>query len=92
MSQSSTKTDFILQKESDALNQYVLCYLKGKNRKHVLFHITPPEAGEYLLKIYAKPEEDIHSESDTLDHVATLHIKALQVNEISIPMILLIIF
>ena len=53
-----------------------MCYLKGKHRRQGIFHVTPPEAGEYLLKIYAKPEEDIVNETDTLDHVATFHIIA----------------
>jgi len=62
--------------ESGKYNQYVLCYLKGKNRRQGFFHITPPEVGDYLLKVYAKPEEDIQHESDTLDHVATFQISA----------------
>ena len=56
-----------------------MCYPKGKSRKQCYFHITPPEDGEYLLKVYAKPEEDIMTESDTLDHVATFPIIADQV-------------
>ena len=74
------------KKESDALSQYVLCYLKGKNRKQVIFHVTPPEPGDYLLKVYAKPEIDIQNESDTLDHVATIHIKATQVKSKPLPL------
>ena len=58
------------------LNQYVMCYLKGKHRKIVNFHVTPPSEGHFLLKVYAKPEEEIANETDTLDHVATFHIFA----------------
>ena len=76
----------LAHKESDTLNPYVLCYLKGKNRKQVLFHVTPPEAGDYLLKVYAKPELDIQNESDTLDHVATIHIKATHVKSKPLPL------
>lgn len=53
-----------------------MCYLKGKQRRMGFFRVTPPDPGDYLLKIYAKPEEDIQSETDTLDHVATFHINA----------------
>ena len=42
--------------------------------------ITPPELGQYFLKIYAKPEAEIYSEHDTLDHVATFLIQAHQVS------------
>ena len=41
--------------------------------------ISPPESGQYFLKIYAKPEAEIFSEHDTLDHVATFLIQAQQV-------------
>ena len=50
--------------------------MKGKNRRQGFFHVTPPEVGDYLLKIYAKPEDDIQHESDTLHHVATFQISA----------------
>ena len=33
------------------------------------------------MKIYAKPEEELNSEDDTLDHVATLRIRAPTVGE-----------
>ena len=68
------------QAESDKFNQYVMCCLRGKSRKVVCFNVRPPEQGEYLLKVYAKPEEDILNESDTLDHIATFHITASQVS------------
>ena len=42
--------------------------------------ITPPEIGDYFLKVYAKPEAEILSEHDTLDHVATFLIHAQQVS------------
>lgn len=44
------------------------------------WQITPPELGQYFLKIYAKPEAEIYSEHDTLDHVATFLIQAYQVS------------
>ncbi len=68
--------------ENDRHNSYVMCYCKGKSRKQVCFHVTPPEEGNYLLKIYAKPEEDIQQETDTLDHIATFHITANHVSKI----------
>lgn len=37
------------------------------------------EVGEYFLKVYAKPEVDIITEHDTLDHVATFPIYTQQV-------------
>ena len=43
--------------------------------------ITPPEIGDYFLKVYAKPEAEILSEHDTLDHVATFLIHAQQVSQ-----------
>ena len=64
------------------LNQYVMCYLRGKTRKIVNFHVSPPENGDFYLKIYAKPEEEIQHETDTLDHVATFHIIAPSVSKI----------
>lgn len=63
-----------------------MCCLKGKNRSQVCFHVTPPEQGDYLLKIYAKPEEDILNESDTLDHIATFHIQAKQIKIKPMPL------
>lgn len=65
--------------EGDTLNQYVLCYLKGRQRKLCHFHLTPPDVGQFFLKVYAKPEEEIMSESDTLDHIATFLIHVQQV-------------
>ena len=65
-----------LKNEPEDLNQYVMCYLKGKHRKIVDFHVTPPENGNYLLKIYAKPEEEIQHDTDTLDHIATFYISS----------------
>ena len=43
------------------------------------FVISPPDVGQYYLKIYAKPEGEISNDNDTLDHVATFLIHTLQV-------------
>ena len=69
-------TRFLFQLESDSLNNYVLCFLKGRQQKLGIFRVAPPESGSYYLKIYAKPEEEIQNENDTLDHVATFLIHA----------------
>jgi len=66
----------INRRPSDKLNNYVFCFYRGRQRRHTVFRINPPEEGAFLLKIYAKPEEELNSEDDTLDHVATLHIRA----------------
>ena len=59
-------------------NCHVLCYRKGRARKLGHFKVVPPDVGEYLLKIYAKPEADmVHG--DNLDHVATIPIHVIQV-------------
>ena len=48
-----------------------MCYLKGRHRKIGIFKINPPFDGTFVLKVYAKPEDEIYDEFDTLDHVAT---------------------
>ena len=53
--------------------------MKGKSRKLSHFIISPPDVGQYYLKVYAKPEGEIMSENDTLDHVATFLIHTIQV-------------
>ena len=70
---------FIFQPESDACNCNVLNFLKGRSRKLSHFVISPPDVGQYYLKIYAKPEGEISNDNDTLDHVATFLIHTLQV-------------
>ena len=45
------------------------------------YRIAPPEAGDYFLKIYGKPEEEISEETDTLDHVATFLISVPEVRK-----------
>ena len=61
--------------EGDSLNEYVMCYLKGRHRKIGIFKINPPYEGTFFLKVYAKPEDDILNEvDDTLDHIATFTI------------------
>ena len=42
------------------------------------------KVGTYYLKLYAKPEEEIKHETDTLDHVATLLIHANEVRDLSV--------
>lgn len=64
------------RRPSDKLNNYVFCFYRGRQRKHTVFRVNPPEEGAFFLKIYAKPEEELNSEDDTLDHVATLRIQA----------------
>ena len=66
--------------ETDLYNNHVFFYLKGRGRRIAAFRVAPPHDGEFLLKIYAKPEEEIFSETDTLDHVATFLIKAVDVS------------
>ena len=58
----------------------MLNFLKGKSRKLGHFIVNPPDVGQYYLKIYAKPEGEILSDSDRLDHVATFLIHSLQVH------------
>ena len=63
-------------------NCHVLCYRKGRNRKVGHFKVLPPDVGEYLLKIYAKPEADmspVPGDNMPLDHVATSPIHVIQV-------------
>ena len=62
-------------------NCHVLCYRKGRNRKLGHFKVLPPDVGEYLLKIYAKPEADMVHDNVTLDHVATIPIHVIQVSK-----------
>eukprot|EP00095_Tigriopus_kingsejongensis_P008836 maker-scaffold15_size728074-snap-gene-0.12 protein:Tk08836 transcript:maker-scaffold15_size728074-snap-gene-0.12-mRNA-1 annotation:"kyphoscoliosis " len=71
--------------ESDHLNNYVFCCRKGRQRKNGAFKVTPPEDGTYYLKVYAKPEEEIQDEGDTLDHVATFLIHGVQISSPPIP-------
>lgn len=59
------------QDENGELNGFVMCYLKGRQRKIGIFRINPPCEGTFVLKVYAKPEDEILNEFDTLDHVAT---------------------
>jgi len=66
--------------EDDSLNCYVFCFLRGRDRRLCVFRVSPPEVGSFFLKVYAKPEEEIASESDTLDHVATFVVHAIEVN------------
>jgi hypothetical protein len=70
------------QRPSDYLNNYVFCYWKGKGRKLVVFRVAPPEEGSFFLKVYAKPEDELRSDEDTLDHVATFFIRAPEVKDI----------
>ena len=64
--------------DTESLNEYVMCYLKGRHRKIGVFKINPPFEGTFFLKVYAKPEDEILNEvDDTLDHIATftIHVK-----------------
>lgn len=71
----------ISQGETNLMNGHVFCHLTGKSRRLGRFVVKPPEEGFFYLKVYAKPENDISSEdSDHLDHVATLLIKAINVS------------
>ena len=54
--------------------------MKGRNRKLCHFKVLPPDVGQYLLKIYAKPEADIATHDEQLDHVATIPIHVIQVS------------
>ncbi len=67
------------RRPSDALNNYVFCSYKGKQRKLVMFRVAPPEQGSFFLKVYAKPEDELKSEEDRLDHVATFLVEAPEV-------------
>ena len=79
------------QPESDSCNCNVLNFLKGKSRKLSHFIISPPDVGQYYLKVYAKPEGDMlnepndvnRSDANKLDHVATFLIHTLQVKNMS---------
>ena len=76
---------FILKAESDSCNCNVLNFLKGRSRKLSHFIISPPDVGQYYLKVYAKPEGDMlndQNDINKLDHVATFLIHTLQVKKI----------
>ena len=45
------------------------------------------DVGEYLLKVYAKPEAEVYGNDDRLDHVATIPIHCIQVVERHMPKI-----
>ena len=68
-------------------NCHVLCYRKGRNRKLGHFKVLPPDVGEYLLKIYAKPEADMIHDNVALDHVATIPIHVIQVRLLAVKTI-----
>ena len=50
------------------------------------FHFLS-DVGEYLLKVYAKPEAEVYGNDDRLDHVATIPIHCIQVVERHMPKI-----
>ena len=64
-----------------------MCYLKGVNRKIAVFKVNPPVDGTFVLKICAKPEDEILDESDTLDHVATFII---HVEDVTIDLLIIL--
>ena len=71
-----------MKAESDSCNCNVLNFLKGRSRKLSHFIISPPDVGQYYLKVYAKREGDMvndQTDINKLDHVATFLIHTLQV-------------
>ena len=88
LSVSVSSKHFVLSKEeNDELNGHVMCYLRGRHRKIGIFKINPPFEGTFFLKVYAKPEDEILDETDTLDHVATfvVYVHDVRVLLLSLP-------
>ncbi|XP_069975224.1 uncharacterized protein [Penaeus vannamei] len=56
--------------EDACINQWVFCSLKEDNAVGS-FIVVPPEPSEYVLKVYAGPEELLDDENAALDHVVT---------------------
>ena len=38
------------EKESEGLNNYIMCHLEGEDRAEAVFTIVPPILGDYYLK------------------------------------------
>ncbi|XP_037800326.1 uncharacterized protein LOC119595234 [Penaeus monodon] len=60
----------LLQTEDACINQWVFCSLKEDNAVGS-FIVVPPEPSEYVLKVYAGPEELLDDENAALDHAVT---------------------
>ncbi|XP_042874319.1 kyphoscoliosis peptidase-like isoform X1 [Penaeus japonicus] len=56
--------------EDACINQWVFCTLKEDNAMGS-FIVVPPEPAEYILKVYAGPEELLDDENAALDHAVT---------------------
>ncbi|XP_047502409.1 uncharacterized protein LOC125047906 [Penaeus chinensis] len=56
--------------EDACINQWVFCSLKEDNAVGS-FIVVPPEPSEYVLKVYAGPEELLDDENAALDHAVT---------------------
>ena len=64
------------------------CYVHFAAQNEQLFRFyLLSDVGEYLLKVYAKPEAEVFGNDDRLDHVATIPIHCIQVVERHMPKI-----
>lgn len=39
------------RRPSDKLNNYVFCFYRGRQRRHTVFRVNPPEEGAFFLKV-----------------------------------------
>ena len=63
----------VLDMESSEYNNYCLCATDNNDRNLATFSIVAPEIGQYYLKIYATPEEElVEAEGGVFNFLATI--------------------
>ena len=70
---------FYNKEDEESADQFGMVHLEGNHRDIGLFTLFPPSTGKFLLKVYAKPEEDIIKDTDRLEIVATFLFDVLRV-------------